>query len=315
MAHNLNETNGKISFASTKKAWHGLGAIVDQAMTTKEAIELAGLGFEVIKTPLITKIDGQEILVPEKYATVRTDTKQPLGVVGERYTILQNSEAFIFFDSIIGSDMAVFETAGVIGDGQRVFITAKMPDFIRINGTNDITEMYVVLTSSHDGTGSIVAMVTAQRIVCQNTLNGALRSAKNKISIRHTTNAKVNLENAHKLLGITHAYTEELNQCFNHLAKKKVTDKQVKQMIDAVYIGENEDGTRLKNIRENVFRSYQEGKGQEGIQGSAWAAYNGVTFFESNIRSYKSQDIKFTNVMQGTGAKIASEALNYLLAL
>jgi hypothetical protein len=126
MAHELNTTDGKVSFASTQKAWHGLGQIVDKAMTAEQAIELGGLNYEVVKTPLTTKVKGEQRLkVNEHFATVRTDTKQVLGVVGSRYQIVQNSDAFVFFDSIVGQGQAIFETAGALGQGERILLPPK----------------------------------------------------------------------------------------------------------------------------------------------------------------------------------------------
>jgi len=201
MGHNLNETKGKISFAQT--AWHGLGQIVKEAMTSKQAIDLAGLNYFVDKTNAVAEIDGKIISINDKYVTYRKDTGLPLGIVGTRYEVVQNQDAFLFFDSITEAGAAMYETAGALGNGERIFISAKMPDFIRIAGTDDNTEVFVLLTSSHDGSGSVVAAITPIRVCCQNTLNAALYGTKNKISIRHTANVKQNLANAHKLLGIT----------------------------------------------------------------------------------------------------------------
>jgi phage/plasmid-like protein (TIGR03299 family) len=181
MAHNLENRNGVTSFASTQKAWHGLGQIVNGAMTAEEAIKLAGLGYDVVKVPNHIIWNGQQIETPSSFSTVRTDTGDILGdKVGNRYTIVQNKEAFSFFDSIVGGDMAMYETAGVLGRGEKVFITAKMPEMIRIAGTDDLTEVYVILTSSHDGSGAVIAAVTPIRIVCQNTMRLALNNKSAK---------------------------------------------------------------------------------------------------------------------------------------
>lgn len=315
MAHNLNETNGKVSFAGTKPAWHGLGQIVKEAMTAEQAINLAGLGYEVLKTPALVTIDDKIIEVPEKFATYRKDTGAIFGIVGNRYEIVQNKDAFNFFDAIIGAKQAIYETAGALGQGERIFITAKMPEFIRIEGTDDLTEVYVMLTNSHDGSGSVIAAVTPVRIVCQNTLNAALKNTTNRVSVRHTTNVNANLENAHKLLGITHKYIEQLNECFNVLARKSITDAQVKELVAALFKSEKEDSTRIKNIREAVMLSYHTGVGQESIRGTAWGALNGITHYLDHVKEYKDADAKFSNVIEGTGAKLTEQATSLLLAM
>jgi phage/plasmid-like protein (TIGR03299 family) len=174
MAHNLNfnELTGEYSFFSTKqKSWHGLGKVVAGYPTSAEALVFAGLDFDVIKSPLFTQVNGMvstpdginyrniSLDIPDTFATVRTDTNQVLGVVGKDYEIVQNRDAFSFFDSIIGGDGILYETAGALGNGSRIFITAKLPGYIRV-GDDDLTEKYIFLTTSHDGSGSITGAFT-----------------------------------------------------------------------------------------------------------------------------------------------------------
>lgn len=327
MAHNLEIKDGKASFASTEKAWHGLGEIVEGAMTSDEAIRKARLDYEVgLKPALIDIGKNQNIVVPDTFITYRTDTNMPFGSVGNRYKIVQNTDAFAFFDEIVGKGAAIFETAGVLGSGERIFVSAKMPDVIQIAGTEDITETYVLLTSSHDGSGSIIAAVTPVRVVCQNTLNAALGNTVNRVAIRHTTNAKKKLEEAHKLLGISHKYVEQVNEWFNVLAKKSITDAQVKELVDAVFKGSKKEAvegeenkvkesTRILNIRETVMESYFSGVGQGRILGTAWGAYNGITHYLSHVKNYKTGDVKLDSIMNGESTKIANDAFQRLIKL
>jgi len=317
MAHNLEmDKNGKASFASTEKAWHNLGVIVDKAMTSDEAIKLANLDYTVEIKPLFAEIEGVgKIEVPNKFATVRTDKNLALGVVGNRYTTVQNKDAFKFFDEIVGGKHAMFETAGVLGIGERIFVSAKMPDVIRIAGTDDLTEVYVILTSSHDGSGSIIAAVTPIRVVCQNTLNAALKNTVSRVCIRHTSSAEGRLAEAHKLLGISHNYITDVNEMFNSLATKTVTDAQVKKLVEELFKSEKDDSTRINNIREAVLASYFSGVGQSKIIGSAWGAYNGITHYLDHVQNYKTGDVKFDSLMNGASAKIANDAFVKLIAL
>lgn len=324
MAHNLEIVGGKASFASTLKAWHGLGTIVDGAMTSEEAIKLANLDYTVITAPLLADVNGVgQFPVPDKFATLRTDTNKVLGVVGNRYTVVQNKDAFAFFDEIVGGKHAMFETAGVLGQGERIFVSAKMPDVIQIAGTDDISEVYVLLTSSHDGSGSIIAAVTPVRVVCQNTLNAALRSTVSRVCIRHTTSAESRLKEAHKLLGISHKYITEVNEMFNSLAKKKITDEQVIKLVNELFKSKKEQGgeedveesTRTKNIREGVLNSYFTGIGQDAILGTAWGAYNGVTHYLGHVRKYKTGDARFDSLMDGASAEIQNKAFAELIKI
>jgi phage/plasmid-like protein (TIGR03299 family) len=317
MAHNLEIKDGKASFVTTKPAWHKLGTVVENAMTSEEAIKLAGLDYEVAKVPVLMEgINGFNSVVPDHFITKRTDTNETFGIVGNKYEVVQNKDAFNFFDAIVGGDLAMFETAGALGKGEKIFITAKMPDFIRITGTDDLTECYVILTSSHDGSGAVIAGISPIRIVCENTMRLSLKKAISKVSIRHTTNVKANLDTAHKLIGISHAYITELNECFNVLAKKKISDNQVLKLVEQLFVSEKEDSTRIKNIREAVLTSYHTGIGQEGILGTAWGFLNGLTHFHSHIKEYKNADVKFENLlMDGASSKVNDKALDLLLAL
>ena len=225
MAHNINynEQTRRYSFFSVKeKAWHGLGQIVKQYPTSEEAIKHAGLDYEVVKSPLFT--NGSEIItdfnhlemnqntleVPNYFANIRTDNNTVLGVVGKDYHIVQNHEAFNFFDAIVGGDEGIlYETAGALGKGERIFITAKLPDYIRVGNGDDVTEKYIFLTTSHDGSGSITAAFTPIRIVCQNTLNASLRNMTNVVRIKHTSGAKQRIENAHKVMGLANTLSTQ----------------------------------------------------------------------------------------------------------
>lgn len=200
MAHNLNfnEQTGKHSFFSVKeKAWHGLGQIVSDYPTSAEAIKHAGLDYTVEKRRLFT-YDNQnniadenthivipKIEVPNYFATIRTDNQKVLGIVGRDYVVIQNEDAFSFFDAIVSGYGIMYETAGALGKGERIFITAKLPGYIKV-GNDDLIEKYLFLTTSHDGYGSITSPFTPVRVVCQNTLNAAMRNHANSFKIRHT---------------------------------------------------------------------------------------------------------------------------------
>lgn len=316
MAHNLEIRNGVTSFASTKTAWHGLGQIVDHAMTAEEAIKHAHLDYDVIKVPNYAYHNGIYLETPSSHSIIRTDTNQVLGdKIGNSYTIVQNSEAFSFFDSIVQSKEAIYETAGVLGIGQRIFITAKLPETIRIEGTDDITEVYVLLTSSHDGTASIIAAITPVRVVCANTLSMALNKTINKIGIRHSSQVKYRLEEAHKVLGISRKYVSEANELYNHLSKKYVSDGAVKELITNLFNEERRDSTRIQNIEEAVWASYNAGTGQSKILGTAWGALNGITYYLSHQKNYRSNETKFENVTGSSNSGIVKKATDLLLAL
>ena len=312
MAHNINfnERTGRYSFFSVQqKAWHGLGQIVEQYPTSEEAIKHAGLDYEVVKRPLYTNGSGiiqitegivmqdTEIEVPNYFANIRNDNNAVLGVVGKDYHIVQNREAFNFFDAIVGGGEGIlYETAGALGNGERIFITAKLPDYIRVGNGDDVTEKYIFLTTSHDGSGSITAAFTPVRIVCQNTLNASLRSMTNVVRIKHTSGAKQRIENAHKIMGLADTLSNQLEGIFNEWAKVKVTDQEVKKLIqlalcpnketlDLIKKGaEDEISTLFKNTVDDAF-SYamiSDTQQMDTTKGTLFGAYNAVTGYYQN---------------------------------
>jgi len=329
MGHNLNynEQTGNHSFFSVKeKAWHGLGQIVDQYPTSAEAIVYAGLNYSVEKRPLYTNslenelseidtgIAASKIPVPNFFATVRNDNNAVLGVVGKDYEVVQNVNAFEFFDAIVGGgDGILYETAGALGKGERIFITAKLPGYIRV-GHQDMIEQYLMLTTSHDGFGSITAAFTPVRVVCQNTLNAAMRNHSNSIKIRHTASANDRLKQAHTLMGISGNMAEELEGIFNHWSQVKITDKQVKKLIQVAMAPNKETITNLElglldklstnytNIVDSVYE-YALGSPTQQMDttaGTVFGAYNAITGYFQNVRSYKDGEAKFKSIMDGT---------------
>lgn len=342
MAHNIsyNEQSGQHSFFSVKqKAWHGLGQIVDQYPTSAEAIRFAGLDYTVEKRKLFTydnenvaaneevEIKIAEIEVPHFYATLRTDNEQVLGVVGKDYEIVQNIEAFSFFDSIVGGDGIQYETAGALGKGERIFITAKLPGYIKV-GKEDLIEQYLFLTTSHDGYGSITVAFTPIRIVCNNTLNAALRNHSNAIKIRHTANAKDRLEQAHRVMGISNQLSLQLETVFNQWAKVRITDPQVKKLIQLALVPnkevlqniisgkDDETSTCFKNMCDSAYEYAMCSPSQqhETTKGTLFGAYNAVTGYFQNVRTYKNDEAKLKSMFfGGTGQLKAQAAFNACL--
>lgn len=337
MAHNINYNSqkGKYSFFSVKeKAWHGLGQIVEQYPTSAEAIRHAGLDYEVAKSALFTKGSGiiqtaesiemgsSELEVPDYFANIRTDNNAVLGVVGKDYQIVQNREAFSFFDAIVGGgDGILYETAGALGQGERIFITAKLPDYIRVGKGDDVTEKYIFLTTSHDGSGSITAAFTPIRIVCQNTLNASLRSMSNVVRIRHTSGAKQRLDDAHKVMGLADKLSSQLEGIFNEWAKVKVTDNEVKKLIQLALCPNKETLTLIQKGAEAevsaVFRNTVEDafayamtsdtQQMDTTKGTLFGAYNAVTGYYQNVRKYKDNEAKLQSIVMGGTAQTKSQ--------
>jgi phage/plasmid-like protein (TIGR03299 family) len=257
MAHNLNYANGKYAFASTEPAWHGLGTIVDKPMTAEEAIKYAGLDYTVEKLQNFVMLDGKPVALENSFSILRTDTKDILyDRATDGYTIVQNEEAFTFFDSIVGEGAAIYETAGALGKGEKIFISAKLRDHFTVAGIDDEVDNYVLLVSSHDCSLGVTAMITPVRVVCQNTLNMSFGRVKNKVTFKHTKNVHKNLEIAHQLLGIKSRYLEGIEARLKQLHRVKLTDKQVIELINKLLDVEKKD-SRTREDSGYRLRLYQ----------------------------------------------------------
>jgi len=337
MAHNIyfNERTGKHSFFSVQqKAWHGLGQIVEQYPTSEEAIKHAGLDYEVLKEPAYITVGGtsiddngelieaKKIIIPDRFGTYRSDTNEAFDTVGKDYHIVQNREAFNFFDAIVGgSEGILYETAGALGRGERIFITAKLPDYIRVGKGDDVTEKYIFLTTSHDGSGSITAAFTPIRIVCQNTLNASLRTMTNVVRIKHTSGANERLKNAHKVMGMANTLSNQLEGIFNDWTKVRATDKEVRKLIqlalcpnketlDLIQKGaEDEMSTVFKNVVDNAFLYAMTSDTQQmdTTKGTLFGAYNAVTGYFQNVRNYKNDEAKLQSIVLGGTAQMKSQ--------
>lgn len=330
MAHNIefNGTKGTHSFFNVKeKAWHGLGQTVQGALTSAEAIQQANLDFDIVKLPVrITLPDGTEHVSDTQYANVRTDNNEVLGYVGSRYEILQNKDAFSFFDAIVGEGEAIYETAGVLGKGERIFITAKLPEYIKV-AKDDLIEQFIFLTNSHDGKNGIIAAFTPIRIVCNNTLNAAMRQNNNRIAIRHTSSMHDKLKVAHELMGISNMYTKEIETIFNAMANTQVSEKTYRDVIvksladnkkQVELYGTDASSTRFDNMVDDVM-NYAFGhqtQRMKATEGTLYGIYNALTgFYQNDLDWGKKEDKKAEQILDGRVYQKTQKAFDLCLEL
>jgi len=335
MAHNIDNSKGKYAFFSRKEIpWHKLGRVVKDALTSEEAIKEAALDYNVVKCPVYAKFPDHIIeeggkkgdLVPNLFATVRDDTKSVLGHVGNRYEIVQNLDAFKFIDDIVGSKEAIFETAGALGGGEKIFITAKLPRNIRIKESDDIIEQYFLITNTHDGSGAIEAGFTPIRVVCNNTLNMALKGMANKIRFRHTKNIHDRMEQGREMLGLYKAYSMEFSEALNYLASKQIKEELVIDVIHSLVLTKDEQeilfkegqntervSTRKKNTIIDMEMYMESGAGQQYHKGTALWVFNGISSYFNNGKKYKNQEDRMLNLNNGAAYRKTQDTFDKIL--
>ena len=321
MAHNLNE-EGKRMFYTGKEPWHGLGIKLDNPATSQEAIQAARLDYPLKLQDMYINIGivGQKT-VEGKQAVVRQDNNDILGVVGDRYRIIQNTEAFSFFDNVIGEGQAVYHTAGALGKGERIWILAKLPGDLMVT-PEDKCEKYLLLVNSHDGTCTLKMFFTPVRVVCQNTLIASFKNASDGISIRHTINYQNKVNEAQRALGIAIKYYDKLEQGLQYLSSVDLTISEVETYFEKLLIVPGkEKSMRVDNQMHELVSLFEHGEGNQmkTVRGTAWAAYNAVTEYVDHYRGVKNiekdQTNKLKSIWMGSGANLKQKAFSYILDL
>lgn len=288
-----------------KKYFEGVGVDVQQAHSLETAINVSGLNFEVAKKPLAfmtqvpQQIESQTIWInapqpfPNQFATVRTDTLEPLGIVGKEYQILQNIEAFDFLDSLVGD--AKFETAGLYGNGARSFITMSTEPMKILD---DEFAPYILFTNSFDGSGAVKVMFTPIRVFCSNALVRAIRNATNKLSIRHSSSLQSRLDNARYVLLNNTNYLNALKIEAEKLAVTPFSAEAFEALARSLFPINKEDKefVQVRNEAqvEALLRAYRQDDLQN-FNNTAYKVVQAVADFESHkpvFRQTAQMDLK-----------------------
>lgn len=305
MAHQLETwADGSASFALARlHAWHRLGTVLPDRFDAAQAMNHAKLGGwrvrkEALQTTVLTADGVSTLDVPEQFATVRTNpvTGRPdvLGVVGRGYTPIQNEEHAALLDALVDESGAHFETAGSLRGGRQVFLTMKLPTTMQIGGVDPV-DLYLVACNSHDGTSAFRLLVSPIRVVCANTQAIAIRRAQSSFSIRHTSGASGQIEQARQALGLTFKYAETFQAQADAMIAQAMTDRQFRELIDAVWHVDDKADTSAKagpskrsqtiaaNRRAVLVDLWRSSPTAEAIRGTAWGAYQAITEYTDHV--------------------------------
>ena len=335
-----------------------IGKDVSDCQSSAEVMHKAGLDFIVDKCDLMARMpfgikrnniinelageftrDGhiyRELV--GHYATYRADTSEPLGLVKAKYEVVQNIDAFRFFDDAIGEGMARWDKAGILDSGRKIYLSAKLPVDTRVG--DDLIDHYLVFSNSHDGTSSVNIMFTPIRVICTNMLNSALKSADSYIRIRHTESAKTKLQRGAEILRIACETAKNVTEFYQSLTKVKMNDKQVMEYLANLQLTQKEKdllldydningykklimkdyrtmevtgvSQRKANQIANMFEYYCDGIGQKHIAGTAWGAYNAVTGFYCNVANLEGEKRVDSLLYGGANANMI-KAMNQVL--
>ena len=293
MSHDLETVNGQTSFASLRQpAWHGLGTVFEEEVTTKEMLDLANLNDWNVRL--------EDVGIPEGFASdksysfvTRTNPfdrtqNDVLGVVGERYVPMQNEDLFDFGDLMLDGG-GRWETAGSIKGGRQVFgsLALERETVLDPNGVGDKINTYLLINTSHDGSVAIQASITPVRVVCANTLNVALSSVKGKkgikqsFKIRHTATASGKVQQAREALGLANAYMDEFDIMAKDMIESEISKAKFDEIVALAYpapTGEDKKGSYKKyETKIDLLQSIYVGQYNNTIAGTKWGAYNALT--------------------------------------
>ena len=258
--------------------WHGLGTPCDHAMSSEEALELAGLNWTVRPEPVY----ANGLVLTGYKANIRDTDGAFLGMVGDRYQIVQNKDAFDFTDALIGEG-CTYETAGSLEDGKRVFLLARMPKELILG---DEVVPYLAFTNGFNGYYSIKACCTPVRVVCSNTLNLALSKAQRTWSTKHVGNLQSKLEEARETLNLAKAYMTNLAETADILANTKVSEEEVRDVLNEIYPTKTEDTDRRKQNIEDMKDQFMVCYFAPDIlkfKNTAWGAVQAASDFTTHV--------------------------------
>ncbi|GHU02094.1 hypothetical protein FACS1894147_03230 [Spirochaetia bacterium] len=315
MAHEIMENDFMFSGRGVVP-WHGLGAVLDGVLTSKDAIKAAKLEWTVNQTPVFSSSNFAQG-IPGFKANVRSDTKEVLGIVSDRYCVAQNKDVFAFADELIGNGKVkcTYETAGSLWNGRRVFMLVNMPKG-RIMG--DEYQPYLCLSNAHDGSACLQVFLTGIRVVCNNTLQAALNTATRKISIRHLSMMAQRQDEALRTMGAASKYFHDLEAFASSLAGKKVN---IGKVLDKLY-PDSRDMTKRqvnanKEVKELIKTIFKQKDDLQNFRGSAWGAYQALADYRSNAEPRRKTatyaDTKMARFLDGD--EVMNQAQEIILEL
>jgi phage/plasmid-like protein (TIGR03299 family) len=323
MPANLAITDGRTAMMyAGETPWHGLGTRLDEPATAEEAIEAAGLDYQVQLQSLVT---GEGIPVPTRKAVIRTDTNDVLGVVGNSYQPVQNHQCFGFLDAVVADGQLRYHTAGALGLGEKVWMLAKLPGEIRIKDSEDVTEQFLLLSNSHNGSSSLRVFFTPIRVVCANTLGMAERRGRHQgVSVIHKGDLAAKVGEAQEILGLAKRFYDDVEERINQLADHYPSRRQLENYFKALYPDSDEmKSRRAQNVRSKLFKLFEYGMGQNipETRLTTWSAFNAVTEYVDHHRSTRGRTVaqragqRLNSAWFGSGAQLKARAWDLALEM
>ncbi len=321
MATNNASYNGVLPWA--------YGTNVEHLSTAKEALEAGGLAWGVNKAPLIAMVkmaDGttQPQVVSGKFTTTRDDSDKVLGIVGKNFRPVPNVEATGLMDALSQEAGAIFKSVGQIGDGERVWMMAQLPNSLRVKGSEDIIDKYLLLSNAHNGSKSLVMGFTPFRRMGASVMNIAVGRLQDTLSIRHTAKFDEHIKEARRVLKLQEDYFEHLGILFDGLADVPVDNKKFNEVLDAVIPLPTEGRTeKAEGARERLEQLWAKENETNPFANTGWSLFSAFAGYGDHHKSFKSrkdeegskEQLRFLSVMEGSSQALKNDALSAILDL
>jgi phage/plasmid-like protein (TIGR03299 family) len=258
--------------------WERVGIPLGRPETAEDAVRLAHLDYQVEKKRLLAVVGRSRMDVEGHFATIRMDNGRCLGIVKNRYSVVQNSEAFSFLTPIANKELYI-ETGGVVDAGRKAWLLVRLPSEMRIGPSRDGMRKCLLVVNSHDGSTNIVVKPTVLRIVCSNAIPAVLRGSDPEIRIRHTAQAHDRLSEIRALLDQTKGTFEQIEYVFTRMSLKRVTNEQILDYVKKLIpdSADAESHARTENMRNQILRLHENGIGAKAFRGTVMGILNSVS--------------------------------------
>ena len=316
MAHNLTQTNGMIEFAYRTidgAPWHGLGQPMADQATIDEWRVAAGMDWRIKRSKVRYAVDrtgdtNTYLEVPDTHVLFRSDTHAHLGVVSEKYKVVQPAEVLEFFRDLARTGGLELSAAGTILGGRKFWATAKIGEAAPVS-IRDKVGGYLLISTSADGSMATEVRRTTIRVVCNNTLTMAVGEAPASVKVSHRS--EFDAAKVKDFMGLNEAAWEHFRHQITRLANKPVLVEQAEDMTVALLGGE-QDKVRTSaafNKIMDLFQGDAKGSNYDGVGDSAWGYLNSITEYADHWTRARSNENRFISAQWGPAADLKQRAL------
>lgn len=321
MAHEIEQfTDGTAAFFTARQdAWHRLGTVTTDCLSADSVMNVAYLGgWDIRKETLHT---GSGAVVPNRWATTRAHPKsgvrEVLGLVGDKYQIVQNEQICDLLDFIVDETGAHFETAGSLRGGREVFVTMRLPQHLTVAGIDPIG-LYLAMCTSHDGTRQARILVTPVRIVCANTQAAAFADNVGEYTLRHSGDIAAKLTDVRAALNLVPVFLDRFQDAAEQMIATELEWDQLQLVTDRLWPlapGEPESAFLRKLARDRDLRHlFEQADTQQSIRGTVWAGYQAVTEWLDHVQPARSDHHRANKVLTDTATTAIKRQAFTLLA-